>query len=205
MKWLSLFFITLLFISGCSVLSSKPYPIYYQLNPEISFQPNFNIEGKSLFIAKPRAAVGFDSSHQVYIKNIHQLEHYRNSQWIAPPAELLLPLLVRYLEGSGAFNAVWAEGSSPVMGEWRLDTELLRLQQEFFSVPSQVRLQLRWQLLDLRKQQIVDIQYVDVLIPAPSEDALGGVQATHEAVTVALTQLSDALATIANRANLSTK
>jgi cholesterol transport system auxiliary component len=154
----------IIFLSGCSILSSKPYPVYYELNPKISSEIRFNIDGKSLFVAKPKAALGFDSANQMYMREIYQLEHYRNSQWIAPPAELLLPLLVRYLEGTGAFNAVLAEGNSPVMGEWRLDTELLRLQQEFFTVPSQVRLQMRWQLLDLRKQKIVDIQYVDVVI-----------------------------------------
>ena len=118
------------------------------------------------------------------------LEHYSNSQWVDTPARMLLPLLVLRLESTGKFSAVLSAATSPVAGELRLDTEIIRLQQEFLSEPSQVRLILRAQLLDMVAREVVVTQLFEIVKDTPSENAQGGVVATNDAVAQVLDELT---------------
>jgi len=64
----------------------------------------------------------------------HGVAYFTRSQWVAPPAEMLGPLIVDSLEATGRFNTVVQPGT-PVAAELRLDLELAELYQDFSSQP----------------------------------------------------------------------
>lgn len=184
-----LFFILLQ--TSCSFLAADTPPKHYFIAIDLPEElPANKVDGKTILISIPQAAPGFDSQQMVYVQTPYVLEHYRDNLWIDTPARLLLPLIVQSLEATGEFGAVLSATSSPILGELRLDTEIIRLQQEFIESPSRVRFTLRVQLLDMEKRAILDTKVFDVTEIAPSEDAAGGVIATNRAVQVVLEQLA---------------
>ena len=103
---------------------------------------------------------------------------------------MLAPLLVQAMEKTGCWR-IALQMPAVVQGDYRLDTEILHLQQEFFSQPSRVRLTLRVQLVGLPGQSIIAAQRFEILEDAPSEDAYGGVIAASHAVDKLLEQMAD--------------
>jgi len=133
-----------------------------------------------LVVEMPRAGPGFDSARMVYLRQPQQLQSFAFHEWVDTPAHMLAPLLVRALQGSGSFRAVLLAPSS-AGGALRLETELIRLQQDFGSSPSHVRLSLRAMLLDGATRRPIGWREFDVSVPAASDDPAGGVAAAREA------------------------
>jgi len=137
-------------------------------------------------VALPRAAPGYDSHRMLYQQRPLELEAFAFHEWVETPAQMLAPLLVRALQDSGAFRVVLLAPSSALAG-WRLETELLRLHQDFTARPSQLRLGLRAVLLDVASRQVVAWREFEFTVAAADDGPVAGVQAAHQA-TVQLTQ-----------------
>lgn len=137
----------------------------------------------------PDARPGFDTAEMVYTRQPHELNYFAANRWAAPPARLLAPLLVQALEQSEGFQAVVPTGGA-IPGDVRLETELIRLQQDFSVRPSRVQLTLRAQLVDVRRKQLLAVRQFDETETATSEDAYGGVRAANRALQRLLTELT---------------
>ncbi len=124
-----------------------------------------------------------------YLREAGKLERYAESRWLDAPARLLDPLLRRALEGSGGFGAVVPE-PSVVRTSLRLSAELETLQQELLTTPSRIRVALRVTLVDLRDRRVLGSRRFEVVQPAPSDDAYGGVQAADHAVSQLLAEVA---------------
>ena len=143
----------------------------------------------TLTVSTPIASAGFGSTHIVYQRQAHELEHFALNQWVDTPVQMLMPLMVRTLESSGAFRAV-VRGSTAAISELRLDTELIRLQQEFYTSPSHVRLTMRAVMVDAATRRVLASREFEASVASPSEDPAGGVVAANLAVQNVLAQIS---------------
>ncbi|MES2046855.1 MAG: ABC-type transport auxiliary lipoprotein family protein [Pseudomonadota bacterium] len=193
-----------LMLCGCSLLTpaKSPPPIRYSFESAsfdsaasaIAVQSipsaNEKIHAPTLVIGSPRAAPGFDSHQMAYIRLSHRLEYFRQSEWIAAPASMLAPIIAAALERSGQFSAV-VHAPTSIVGQLRLDVEIVRLQQEFFKLPSQVHFTLRAHLLDASTRQVIAWHEFDSLVAAASEDPYGGVIATNTVIRNVMKELAD--------------
>jgi len=195
----SLSFIMLSLLCGCSILApdKTPPPNLYTLDihssTSLSQQPPLStiiLGAPTIMVSIPRAAAGFDSHQIAYIRQAHQLEYFRLSEWIASPAEMLTPVIVSALERSGKFSAVLQAPASSV-GQFRLEVEIIRLQQEFFTRPSQVHFTLRAHLLDSTMRHVIAWQEFDSIVTAASDDPYGGVIASNTVVQKIVKELAD--------------
>lgn len=153
----------------------------------------------SLVVAVPRAAAGLDTRLMAYQRTPQRIEHYTASEWLDAPPRLLAPLLVRAAEATGAFRVVLLGPAAGSAG-WRLDTDLLRLQQNFSATgPSQVRLTLRAVLVDTASRNVLGAREFDASQPAPSEDAAGGAAAAQRAALQLARELAAFCAAVAAR------
>ena len=143
-----------------------------------------------LVVEMPRAGPGFDSTRMVYLRQPQQLQSFAFHEWVDTPAHMLAPLLVRALQTSGAYGAV-LRAPSAASGGLRLETELIRLQQDFGSTPSQVRLTLRAMLVDGNTRRPVAWREFDVSVAAASDDPAGGVAAARAATRQLLGELTE--------------
>lgn len=175
--------VALMALGGCGALQpvQRERPNNFVLDAQFQTSTAPPQGALTLAVAKPRESAGFDSARMVYLKRPHELEYFAHNQWVDTPGKMLAPLLVRALEAGGAFRAV-AQASGPVAGQLRLETDVVRLQQEFLSSPSKVRFTLRAQLIDVPGGRVIATREFDVLEDALSEDPYGGVMAANRAV-----------------------
>ncbi|HZW36461.1 MAG: ABC-type transport auxiliary lipoprotein family protein [Deltaproteobacteria bacterium] len=134
----------------------------------------------TLLVSVPREEPGFETTRMAYLPRPNTVKYYANSRWADSPAGMLAPALVEALEKTGCWHAV-VRAPSALPADFRLDTEDLALEQEYFSRPSKVRLSLRATLVDLREPGILSVRRFEALEDAPSEDAEGGAIAAGRA------------------------
>lgn len=183
-----------LLLCGCSLLFSadSPPPELFSFDSSqqtMKSPPQVQDGAPTLIVSVPRAAAGFDGPQIIYIRQEHKLEHFRQSQWVDTPANMLLPLMLAALEHSGQFSAVVPSPTSAV-GQLRLDVEIVRLQHEFLSLPSRSHFTLRAHLLDTATRQVVAWREFDAIVPSSSEDPYGGVLAANSAVRIVIEELA---------------
>jgi len=143
-----------------------------------------------LEVALPRAWPGFDTPQMAYVRQRYDLDYYAGHRWADTPARMLGPLLASALEQTGSFRAV-VQMPSAVLADLRIETELIRLQQNFALSPSRAEFALRVQLIDLRSRRMLASQLFEESEPARSEDAAGGVAAANLALARLLDRVVD--------------
>jgi cholesterol transport system auxiliary component len=180
-----------LLLGGCSLQPVNPVNMTtYALDVDVQFEAAAGTGVKTLLVNTPSAQPGFNSPRMVYLKRPQEIEYFSRNQWVDSPARMLTPLLIQALERSGKYRAV-VQARSAAMADIRLDTEIIRLQHEFLAQPSQIRLTVRAQLIDLNGKRVLATREFDVTEVAPGDDPYGGVIATNRAVKVMLLQLVD--------------
>jgi len=190
-------------LGGCSALLPPPPPpdnIYLleakmaPISPPVSTPDDARSSPATqhqivLAVSMPRARAGFDTAQMVWVRQAHGLEVYSRNRWADTPTRMLAPLLVQALEHSGAFHAV-VQIPSTVSATLRLDTELIRLQQDFSVQPSRVQLTLNAQLIDINTRRVIASAEFDETENAATEDAYGGVRAANLALERLLVRLA---------------
>jgi len=205
-SWIGALLLGLALLGGCSSLlpSAGPQATFYSLD---NFRPVLDQTPKSqpksasaptLVVSPTRSASGLDSQRIIYLRQAHTFEYFANSEWADLPARMLTPLIVSTLERGGSFRAVVAAPNSAT-GELRLDTELMRLQHDFTTQPSRVRVTLRAYLVDNTTRQVLAWNEFDQTVISSSEDAYGGVVAANSAVRAVLEDLAEFCADSASR------
>lgn len=187
--------LALALLGGCSALLPPPPPPdnIYLLEANLSELPARSTPAAKrdlvLAVSMPRARAGFDTAQMVWVRQAHGLEVYSRNRWADTPARMLAPLLAQAVERSGAFHAV-VQTPSAVSAALRLDTELVRLQQDFSVRPSRVQLTLGVQLVDIGTRQVIASAEFDETENAATEDAYGGVRAANVALERLLVRLT---------------
>lgn len=143
----------------------------------------------TLIINTPKAAAGYGTAHIVYARRSQEIEYFAFSLWVETPAQMLTPLIVRAVERTGAFQAVLAAPTA-ASSRFRLDTEIIRLQQDFSAAPSRVRFTLRAVLIDGTTKAVVARREFDADVASASEDTYGGVIAAQAVTQRVLFQLA---------------
>jgi cholesterol transport system auxiliary component len=187
-RWGGLLLATLA-LAGCLLpRDHTPPPQTYLLEVGDYAPPVGRSSGKTLLVTVPGAAPGFDSNRIAYVREPPKLDYYHNSVWSDTPARMLLPILVRAFENTGAFRAV-VSPPSPVLADLRVDVEVIRLVQEFMMQPGQVRLTARLKIIDMKSGIVLNTQVFEALEPVPSEDATGAARAANAAVRKILSEM----------------
>jgi cholesterol transport system auxiliary component len=132
-------------------------------------------------VAASHAWPGYDTSDMVFQRVPYDLERYAVNRWVDTPPRMLTPLVVRALEDSGAFRAIVQQPAATTT-DFRLNTEVERLVQDFSARPSAIRIVVRVQLTDVRARRVVATKVFEASEPAVSDDAAGGAAAANAAL-----------------------
>jgi cholesterol transport system auxiliary component len=177
---------------ACGVLGNKPAPplLTYTVSDSALASNGVNVPvgARVLIVDMPRAVAGFESKRMVYVRHPLTQEAFANSAWSDTPARMLAPLLAARLQRSGQFRAVLLAPST-AKADWRLETTVLRLEQDFLHQPSSAHFTLQLTVLDNSTREVIAWHTLDVEHAAPSEDAAGGAAAANAAVQEGLTQI----------------
>jgi cholesterol transport system auxiliary component len=179
---------------GCASLLPKPPPAPAQFALDAATPAAMPSRvpvaaAPTLLVAAPRAAAGFDTRNIVYVRQAHEIEAFAYSQWVDTPALMLAPLIAQAAERTGAFRAV-LRAPTTAAAELRLDTELIRLWQDFTVQPSRVQLTLHAVLVETTTRRVVAWQEFNASVQSTREDPYGGVLAANEAARQVLAELA---------------
>jgi cholesterol transport system auxiliary component len=162
----------------------------YVLTPEARPAPTRGERDVVVEVAAPRAWPSAETTRIAYVRQPFEVEYFAASRWADTPPRMLAPLLARALEERGGFRAA-IRAPSAVPADFRLDTEIIRLQQDFGVRPSRVDIMVRAQLIDIRGRRIVAGRAFAAMETADSETAAAGVVAANTALQRVLEQIVD--------------
>lgn len=179
-KALLLIGVSSLGLCACSAVKLPPIAKYTINNYQkpVSQAPSRN--HLSLLITTPIAASGYTTDKMMYMQTPFRLQSFSNNKWVAPPANMFLPILEQAIKNTRRFNAVVTPPFSGVT-DYRLNTKILALQQEFIRPDSQIRLIVQASLVNSKTNRVMFTQTYKTLMPTPMKTPYGGVIATSEA------------------------
>lgn len=183
-------------LCGCfGPVKTPPIAHYALTNPGITEPQTKRSNGQVLMVAVPAASPGYENEDMIYVNTPHRLDHYSKNNWIAPPKEMLEPLLVKSLQNSGCFKAV-VPSSYASTPDITLNSHLFILQQEFFPAlnpkapeSSQLRMVVDVTLSNSVSNEPITHRSFECVIPA-APTAYGGVIAANLAAADIMRQIS---------------
>lgn len=170
-------------LSGCGPVTMSPVSTYTISAPHIVKSNKSKRRyktNKTILVSMPIASPGYQSNKMVYVTVPFRLRYFANNQWVAPPANMLLTLLAENLRQTNYFKAVL---TAPFIGmtTYRLDTQLLILQQEFLQPISQERMVMQATLINSANNHVIASRRFQVVVKAPENDPYSGVLAANQA------------------------
>ncbi|HAU1150786.1 TPA: hypothetical protein JBI12_02390 [Legionella pneumophila] len=173
------FILGILTLMSCSPVKI-PVTNEYQLTAYSTKQFIRKPKPITIQVTAPEAVAGYQTEEMLYMKKPFKLEPFVKNAWTSPPADMLFPLLVQSLQSSGYFYAVT---SSPYSEEadYRLDTQLLKLEQNFIKKPSVLEFSAKIVLTHISDNQIIGSRIVRLQIPCSQDTPYGGVIAANQA------------------------
>ncbi len=161
--------------AGCSLpITRQPSQTSYRLQATAQHGPDAvsaaSIQPTVIHLLPLGAAPGLGGTGMLYSPRPGVLMPYRDSRWLAPPADLMRSALAQGLSRQPWVSAV--EQDQPLApADWTLHCELTRLEQDIHRGPGVVRLDLACQLAQSSPLRIVAHWQVDGTQPTAVNDA----------------------------------
>ncbi|HCA90286.1 MAG: hypothetical protein CMF38_03015 [Legionellaceae bacterium] len=178
MKYFILVLSLLAGLYGCAIEPSIEHQ--YDLTRYSATRYTHTTPSKSLLVAVINTAKAYDSTQMLYVKHPFELAAFAHNSWIAPPADMLKPLLLQSAQYSGYFTAVTANAAAEKT-DYRLDTELLALYQDFITKPSTLVLEAKITLADVKHLRILGSKLLKFRFRCPTDTPFGGTLAANNA------------------------
>ncbi|GGI82862.1 hypothetical protein GCM10007966_09290 [Legionella impletisoli] len=175
-------------LSACAV--KAPITNKYKLSEFSSKAVQIKHPSTSILVSEPVAMAGYETSQMLYVIKPFELSPFTKNAWIDAPAGMLFPLIVQSLQSSRYFYAVtsipYADRS-----DYRLDTQLISLQQNFLCKPSVLDLIVKNVVTNVKINQVIASRIFTHHIPCPSESPYGGVLAANQASKLYTAELTE--------------
>lgn len=178
----------MLLVTGCAV-KVQPMSTYVLNVPTTAATLTTPQTRYVLLVSNMVANPGYKTSRMIYVTAPGYLREYARNSWVAPPAQMLMPLIAERIESKHYFKAVV---TPPFVGrsDYRLDTRLIVFQQEFIQPVSQVRCVVQALLINNNTSKVMASQQFQAIVPAPGNNPQSGVSAANQAAS----QLSEQIA-----------
>ncbi len=182
----------LCFLPGCAV--NTPVANQYKLNKFSSQPAHAKHSSVSLLITQPEAAAGYQTEQMFYVKKPYELNAFVHNAWISSPANMLFPLIMQSMQDTGYFYAVATTPYSD-KADYRLDTQLIELEQNFLCKPSALEMAIKVVLTHVADDRIIASRIIREHINCPAETPYGGVVAANQATQAFTATLSEFVVT----------
>lgn len=144
----------------------------------------------SILVNAPEAVGGYQTEQMLYMNKPFELSAFAHNGWVDPPADMLFPLILQSLQHSGYFYAV-ASSPASESTDYRLDTQLLELKQNFLVKPSAIDFKAKVVLNRIRDNKVVASKVIALRIACPANTPYGGVVAANKAASLFTAQVTD--------------
>jgi cholesterol transport system auxiliary component len=186
-------------LAGCINVGNRtptPAVVYYVLKdpaPPASITP-VRAGAPTLLVLDTATGGFYDTDQLIFSRSAGTRGQYQLARWTERPGKRFAELMRVRLDRQGAWHVSAAGGY--VRGDMLLDTELIEFYHDAVSQPVHVRLVLRAELVDLKQRKLVGRRVFEQQVALSSYDAAGAAQASSQAVSQALDELTAWLATL---------
>lgn len=181
----------LLLLASCSNLFAPvktDIENHYEINtvPDVAMKRS---HGGTLLVMRPETNPIYDTTQMAYTVRPYQVAYFSKNRWIRTPAQMIQPLIIKTLQNTHYFHAIV---SPPLITQHQyiLNTQILKLEQDFMCNPSLIRFTLRAELIRASTGRVIATKEFSVVRSAPENSPYGGVIAANQAVAVALQQVA---------------
>lgn len=174
------FLITFFALTACSPIK-VPVSNQYSLEAFSGGKLKEHHTDRSILVSQPEAMAGYQTEQMHYIQKPFALESFAHNAWISSPANMLYPLITQSLQQTGYFHAV-ASGPYADKADFRLDTQLIALKQNFLVKPSVVELVVKVELTHIADNHLLASRIISEHVPCMTDTPYGGVIAANQAV-----------------------
>ena len=168
-------------LTACSQWMQADPARVYQLTPAQTQTHNrsYNV---SLRVQSPVASDQLSSSRISYALDSHALSVYKGVRWSSPVPRLLRDYMVDALRSDGRIRHI-SRDDDPINADYTLITQLLAFQSEESDGGEKASAHIRayMQVVDIRRQRILDGRYFDVKTPAQQPEVSDVVAAFNDA------------------------
>lgn len=177
-------------LSGCFKPVEVPPESTYTIK---SLKPSVNHSRsqtrKTLLVSDPIAAAGYDNYKMRYMMTPYKLQSFSRNRWVAPPAQMLMPIMVQAISNLGYFRAVV---TSPFAGlsDYNLQTDVLEFEQNFMRPQSRFVVTMQADLVNSHNNSIVASRRFHATVTAQQNNPYGGVLAANQAVAQVTQQIA---------------
>ncbi|MBA2711008.1 MAG: membrane integrity-associated transporter subunit PqiC [Tatlockia sp.] len=187
-------------ITGCSPVKTAVIN-QYKLDSFSVQRLGQSYSRQSIFISLPEAAAGYQDSTMMYVRRPFELNSFTKNSWVDQPANMLLPLLAQSLQSTSYFYAVTSTANSEHT-DYRLDTQLIKLQQNFLTIPSQVDFAAKVVLTHVSDKRVIASRLFSDHVKCPSDTPYGGVIAANKATRLFTAKVSKFVVAHVNKDSL---
>lgn len=166
-------------LTACSPIK-MPVSNQYKLETYYAQKLSGKKTSSSILVSLPEAMAGYQTEQMLYVQRPYELSPFVHNAWISSPANMLYPLIIQSLQKTGYFYAV-ASGPYVDKADYRLDTQLIELQQNFLVKPSTMDLVAKVMLTHIADNRLVASRIITQRIPCPADTPYGGVTAANKA------------------------
>jgi cholesterol transport system auxiliary component len=169
-------------LTGCSVFSPVT-PVAnttYLVNTLPAVTAHARHSG-SIFVAEPTTTSIYNTTDMAYSSYAYQIGYFVKSSWAATPPQMLQPLIVQTLQNTKHYTTV-TSAVGVGQSDYMLNTQLVQFQQDFTSGHNVFKLHARLQLVSSGTNHLIASKDIVIVIPAPQNNAYGGVVAANQAV-----------------------
>lgn len=165
-------------LSSCAIQS--PILNRYQLRVFAKMATAPNKKQVSILISQPTTMAGYDTEAMLYVTKPYHLTEFANNSWSTTPAHMLFPLIIQSIESSHYFYVV-ASDPNVAKTDYRLDSQLILLEQNFMTKPSQLHLSMQVILLHTADNRAIAEATFYEQVPCQADTPYGGVMAANQA------------------------
>jgi len=186
-------------LAGCVNVGNStaaPAVVYYVLNdsaPPAVATP-VRADAPTLLVLDTATGSFYDTEQLIFSRSRGTRGQYQLARWTERPGKRFAELMRVRLDRQGAWHVSAAGGY--VRGDMLLDTELIEFYHDAVSQPGKVRLVLRAELVDLKQRKLKGRRVFEQQVALATYDAAGAAQASSQAVSQALDELTAWLASL---------
>lgn len=183
-----LLFTTAAILTLCSCAVSVQQPAAYSLTETPGHHTSARTS-KILLVLPPDASPYYRTTQIVYQMKPHQISYFTRNAWAEPPAQMLLPLLVKTLQNSNHFRAIV---TPPVTGvyDYMLNTQIMTLRVNLDTHPTMVEVVIRAQIFNASSNRVVATKNINIFEPVKGCGFYDRVLAANHAIAKALKQIN---------------
>ena len=167
------------FLTSCTAITT-PVTNQYRLEGYSAKVLAHSKSSSTILVSLPEALAGSQTEEMQYIEKPFELNSFAHNAWVSPPANMLYPLILESLQKTNYFNAV-ASGPYVDKADYRLDTQLVKLLQNYLVKPSVIELTVKTTLTHIPDNRVVTSRIFHQRVPCPFNTPYGGVLAANRA------------------------